>query len=262
MPGELARDEPIDSGEESFKCNVFIPVLDTVIVQLEDRFSNHETELMKEMQIFAPSSLLTSERALVANDIRHLCENYCLDAADVLKELAEFRSGYRQVHHMVNMGDMMPDPSNTSQGRDITKRTTTEHKDHEESYTDKTPTESTGEQGEEEENEEEQTITTAIRWIEHSFTKPLRVLCELSGFNSLSCMYTNLASCSAERAMSRVQIVKDRLRSTMVDDWFSALLVLSTEKDLLDSLIESDIIDKFVRCSLPLQKLLMHGFHE
>lgn len=61
--------------------------------------------------------------------------------------------------------------------------------------------------------------------------------------------------------MSRVKIVKDRLRSTMLDDWFSLLLVLSTEKDLLDNLNENDIVDKFARCSLPLQKQLIHGFH-
>ena len=89
---------------------------------------------------------------------------------------------------------------------------------------------------------------------EHSFTKPLRVLSELSGFNSLGCMYKNLASlavtsCSAERAMSRVQRVKDRLRSTMVGDWFSALLILSTEKDLLDCLNENDIMDICVQAS-------------
>ena len=86
---------------------------------------------------------------------------------------------------------------------------------------------------------------------EHSFTKPLRVLSELLGFNSLGrlgYMYKNLASlavtsCSAERAMSRVKSVKDRLRSTMVGDWFSALLILSTEKDLLDCLNENDIVE-------------------
>ena len=60
--------------------------------------------------------------------------------------------------------------------------------------------------------------------------------------------------------MSRVKIVKNRLRSTMLDDWFSALLVLAAEKDLLDNINENDIIDRFAMCSLPLQKELIHGF--
>ena len=88
------------------------------------------------------------------------------------------------------------------------------------------------------------------KWIQHGITKPLRVLGDRSGFNSLSCLHKNLASvavtsCSAERAMSRVKVVTDRLRSTMLDDWFSTLLVLSTEKDLLENLYENEIIDKF-----------------
>jgi len=76
MPGESAQHESIETGELAFKSNVFIPVLDTVIVQLKERFSNHETELMVEMQIFEPSSLLTSERVLVEDDISKLCINY------------------------------------------------------------------------------------------------------------------------------------------------------------------------------------------
>jgi len=61
--------------------------------------------------------------------------------------------------------------------------------------------------------------------------------------------------------MSRVKIVKDRLRSTMLDNWFSALLVLAAEKDLLDTINENEIIDKFASCSLQLQKQLIYGFH-
>jgi len=33
------------------------------------------------------------------------------------------------------------------------------------------------------------------------------------------------ASCSAERVMSHVKIIKNRLRSAMLDDWFSALTI-------------------------------------
>ena len=35
MPGELAQDEPMNNGEQAFKCKVFVPVLDTVLVQLK-----------------------------------------------------------------------------------------------------------------------------------------------------------------------------------------------------------------------------------
>ena len=125
---------------------------------------------------------------------------------------------------------------------------------------------------EEESNQKEEECSTAgskIKWVDHSFMKPPRVLSELSGFDSLTCLYKNLASlavtscssCSAERAMNKVKIVKASLRSTMLDDWFSALLVLAAEKDVLDSLSDNDIVDKFARCSQPLQKQLIYGFH-
>jgi len=87
---------------------------------------------------------------------------------------------------------------------------------------------------------------------------------ELSGYPSLTCLYKILVSlaitsCSAERAMSRVRIIKNRIRSTYLDDWFSVLMVLSAEKDLLESLAIDDIINSFASCSSALQKQLVYG---
>ena len=69
-------------------------------------------------------------------------------------------------------------------------------------------------------NEEEamENKQAKAKWMEHSFIKPLRVLGEHTGFSNLSCMYKNLSSlavtsCSAERTMSRVKMVKDRIRT-------------------------------------------------
>lgn len=261
MPGELAEHEPIASGEQAFRTSVFIPVLDTLIMQLQDRFSLNETKLMMQMHLFAPSSLLNSSSVVVENDIHELCINYSLDATAVLKELTEFRHVYSNVHHMVKMDDLLPIPVSSE-----TK-----------SYAEAVQTQSLDVDEDDEGGHLEQahisditaspvTATKRSTWIDHSFIKPLRVLSELSGFVNLSCMYKNLASlaitsCSAERTMSKVKIVKGNLRSTMLDDWFSSLLVIAAEKDLLDSLHENEIIDKFARCSLPLQKHLIYGFH-
>ena len=83
---------------------------------------------------------------------------------------------------------------------------------------------------------------------------------ELSGFDNLYCLMNTLAtlavtSCSAERAMSRIKIVKNRLRSTMCDDWFSSLVILASEKDVLNSLKPDAIIDNFAMSSRSLQRL-------
>jgi len=65
-----------------------------------------------------------------------------------------------------------------------------------------------------------------------------------------------VTSCSAERAMSRVKIIKNRLRSTMLDDWFSALTILATERDLVDGSNTDEITDCFALLSDKLQKYL------
>ena len=89
----------------------------------------------------------------------------------------------------------------------------------------------------------------------------MRALDELSSFTNLSCLMKILAtiavtSCSAERVMSRVKIIKNRLRSTMLDDWFSALTILASERDIVDSLNSDEVIDQFAMLSDKLQKIL------
>ena len=65
-----------------------------------------------------------------------------------------------------------------------------------------------------------------------------------------------VTSYSAERAMSRDKIIKNKLRSTMLDDWFSALTILASERDLVDGLNTDEITDRFALLSDKLQKYL------
>ena len=66
-----------------------------------------------------------------------------------------------------------------------------------------------------------------------------------------------VTSCSAERVMSCVKIIKkNRLRSTMLDDWFSALTILASEHDIVDSLNSDEITGRFALSSTILQKHL------
>ena len=55
----------------------------------------------------------------------------------------------------------------------------------------------------------------------------------------------DVTSCSAERVMSRVRIIKNRLRSMMLDDWFSALTILASEHDIVDSLNSDEITGRW-----------------
>ena len=59
--------------------------------------------------------------------------------------------------------------------------------------------------------------------------------------------------------MSRVRIVKNRLRTTVKDDWFSSLMILSAERDigLLDRIRVDDIINGFAKASDKLTSMLI-----
>jgi len=99
-------------------------------------------------------------------------------------------------------------------------------------------------------------------WADMSFIKPLRAITDLSGFPALSWLYTILVSLAvtsstAERTMSRIRIIKNRLRTTMLDEWFSSLVIVANEKDIVDMIPIDSIIDCFAANSDPLQKLLL-----
>jgi len=101
-------------------------------------------------------------------------------------------------------------------------------------------------------------------WIENGFIKPLRVLQQLSRFTTLQYVYRILVtlpvtSCSAERAMSRIRIVKNWMRSTLLDDWLSSLLCLASEKDILSTLELNDIVNQFAECSDSLRRHLTYA---
>jgi len=97
-------------------------------------------------------------------------------------------------------------------------------------------------------------LNRAWQWQRYAFMKPLQLLSELSGFPSLYMLYSIFAclavsSASAERALSKLRIIKNRLRSSMSDDYLSALMIISSEKDLLLQLTDDDKILRFARAS-------------
>jgi hypothetical protein len=74
--------------------------------------------------------------------------------------------------------------------------------------------------------------------IQQSFIMPLQLLMQRPGFPNLLCLNKILfslavTSCSVEYAMNHVHIVKTRLRTTVKDNWFGALLIHAIEKDVV-----------------------------
>ena len=104
------------------------------------------------------------------------------------------------------------------------------------------------------------TTNSDKQWVDHCFSKPLRLLTEISSYPHLAVMFKILASlaimsASAERVLSRVRIIKNRLRISMAD-WFSALTILVSEQDIMQNVSIDEIVTSFSHCSSGLRNYL------
>jgi hypothetical protein len=154
----------------------------------------------------------------------------------VARELSTFRPLFKQMHMLVSVDDLLPS-HNEGQFTAMTL-------------------------DQDDKLEPDTTDDNLNSWASYSFIKPLRAIMELYGFSTLTWLFKILetlavTSSSAERAMSRVKIIKNRLRSSMLDDWFSSLMILASERDILEAISADNIIDSFASNSVPLQKLLL-----
>jgi len=90
----------------------------------------------------------------------------------------------------------------------------------------------------------------------------LRVLGEMSAYLHLMSLSKILASLtvtsrSAERVLRRVRVIKNRLWTSMADDWFFALTILAAESDVVRDISTDEIIDSFAQCSRRLREHLL-----
>jgi cellobiose-specific phosphotransferase system component IIA len=60
-----------------------------------------------------------------------------------------------------------------------------------------------------------------------------------------------------ERALSKLKIVKNRLRTSITDDTLSSLLLLAAEQDLMSQLTSDDIITRLVKSHPSLKSHLL-----
>ena len=247
MDGEEATDHAC-TGEERLRISMFIPTLDAVCAQMSDRFSSEQTQLMKEMNLFSTANIKPGIR-ITAVDIVTLSATYNLDSAAIAAEFQDFCNVFSTLD------------ITKSEGHEIA----VDHDDCVSNSDDKSQSHS----DEVDENEVPQELDDEIdietpprNYLMHSYVKPLEVLYQLSGYPHLLRLYWILVtlpvtSCSAERALSRLRIVKNRLRSSMCDDWMRSLMVMASEKDILNSISNDTIIDSFACLSDRLKQQLV-----
>jgi hypothetical protein len=251
MADELSDDDRIQEVERAFKIEVVIGGLDVTLEQLKDRFTDQDVAFMREIHLFSPAGL-TSSKSCTPKDVENICKFYSLDANVISRERNSFAPVYQSMASLLSVDDLLDNSSRL-------------HKEHghgtqNQSQSDEEMENNTSDSGEICDGDDDIELS-AGRWLEHSFVKPLRAVQELSSYPNLLCLLKILVaiavtSCSAERVMSRVKIIKNRLRSTMNDEWFSSLTILASERDIMDSLPATDIIDTFAHCSPKLQNML------
>jgi hypothetical protein len=227
---EVCDDEVVSDMERRLKCETFIPVLDILYTQLEDRFSEGAVAILQDLNHFTAGELSREARPdITAHDIAALCQYYGFDNGTVANELNAFHHVFCAVKEHVSIADLL----STSVLPDHSKASDSD-------------------------SEEEETIDNDKLWKRNNFIHPYRVLLEMSGFSNLRSVYKVLltlpiTNTSAERSMSRVRLIKNRLRTTMSDDWFSGLMILSSEKDIVECLTAEDITKEFANLSIPLK---------
>lgn len=153
----------------------------------------------------------------VTSDITHLTSTYNLNAEEVVSEYGDFCDTFCCLDV-----DMPGTAASATKAKDAGD-TDDEERDYTEEF---------------------------ASWKLHNFLKPLQMCYQLSGYPNLLQLYWILVtlpvtSCSAQRTLSRLRIIKNRLRSTMCDKWMSALMIISAEKGLLAKITNDDIVDKF-----------------
>ena len=74
-------------------------------MQLKDRFSQENVELLHEMKHFTASSHMSSS-VISAQDIEHICRFYSLDATTVARERNDFVPVYQSMSPLIDTSDL------------------------------------------------------------------------------------------------------------------------------------------------------------
>jgi hypothetical protein len=241
MHDEQAVDEA-PSGEQRLKVCMFLPILDQICSQLRDRFGCVETKMLEEMSVFAGGNLKRGS-TLKADDIAQISEIYGLDRDALVDEFTDFCNAFCTLNNS-----------------DVPAVICDIETDLDPDYPSPDLTDDDGQSDEERLGLDEGQRRSS--WLRYNFIAPLQACFQLTGYPHLLRLYWILVtlpvtSCSAERALSRLRIIKNRLRSSMCDDWMKALMVIASEKDLLQRISNDNIIDCYAQMSDKLKEQLI-----
>lgn len=247
MPGENASDEVIEDPIIHFKINTYFPAYDVTITQIKCRFNEVTSGIYKYISLFSRKRIRE-----IANNNQCLPEDAFFVFANVYKQfinLEELKREYIYFCTSYNNFEKIKYLPNKLHGK-----------------------------LDEFENDDvlsgEDSACSDIMNIEFPFTElPLNgcsmttvyQVLKVSGLESTFPMLTMaikiaitlpVASTTPERTFSKLTIIKNKLRSTMVEDRLDSLMMLSCEYDI--NVNKDDVIVNFAKTSPNLEKALIY----
>ncbi|XP_065318070.1 zinc finger MYM-type protein 1-like isoform X4 [Gordionus sp. m RMFG-2023] len=224
-------DNYIEQQKEKYKNENFYPVINMIIEQLNERFNYESLNFLNQISIFTPAGLADNENIEISQISEIVCL-YNFDPQKIIDEFSNFRPLYLDSLSIIYSKDLI----------NIRKNDTL--------------------YDESENIINDSKMTKTKRWLKYSFILPYRLLIKSSSFPYLKTLYKYLitlptTSCSAERAMSKVKIVKTRIRNKISDSFLENLLLISSEIDIYDTFKTEDIITDFALTSKRLSNLLI-----
>ena len=232
------REPEVQSAEKNFEINCHNVILDTVVLTISNRFSQHK-KLYKEIACFHPNRFEEVKTQPEMVNLTTIAEALPeVDTISLKEELLSFASNY----HQLKQGLL---PSNDDNLSDLPD------------YSD-----------EEEDGESPSKVMVKEAACKNCLSCAFRLL---SQYQLCSTAYENLflaykylvtlsvTQCSCERSFSKLKLVKTRLRSSLTQENLESLMIMAIEKDLALELKNNKekIIDKFAMSSKELSSLLL-----
>ncbi|XP_065321887.1 zinc finger MYM-type protein 1-like [Gordionus sp. m RMFG-2023] len=235
---QTAFNNYVKQKKNKYKREIFFPVLDTIINDLNERFNYDCLNFLSQISLFTPAGIIANDR-IEGWQISQICHTYQLNAQDIAREYNDFRSLYLDSQAIIYCKDLLKIKKNDGLYID------------ESIVNDET-----------EEDINNDNIINTKKWIKYSFILPYRLLNKLNSYSNLYLLYKYLltlptTSCSAERVMSKVKINKTRMRNKISDPFLENLLLISSEIDVFERFKIDDIITRFASTSKRLTKLLI-----
>lgn len=236
---------------------------------MNDRFDNKTTTILQEIELFSHSYIVKrfssksnrQIRLIEAGEVLQLCANYGLSADELVGEFNTFGPLYVDSHSIVDVSDLCSSQcSHHDQGQSVSLvddaaavlpemlATASIHNDidHDSESDAAFDADLPIDNDDNDDELDDISKTSMDTIIARGFIKPHRFITQVSSFPNLTVLYKILVtlpvtSCSAERALSKLRIIKNRLRSSMLDNWMSAMMILAAEKSILDRIKNEDI---------------------